>query len=93
FTSDLRGLHLHDYHVFIFLSLINNLMANAVEAIKDDGMISLVLKGSHDKIEIRIEDYGPGIPEKMREIVLDPGYTSKFDAYGTPSTGIGLSYV
>ncbi|MGG1754205.1 sensor histidine kinase [Bacillus pumilus] len=79
--------------VFIFLSLINNLMANAVEAIKDDGMISLVLKGSHDKIEIRIEDDGPGIPEKMREIVFDPGYTSKFDAYGTPSTGIGLSYV
>lgn len=29
----------------------------------------------------------------MRDIVFDPGYTSKFDAYGTPSTGIGLSYV
>lgn len=29
----------------------------------------------------------------MREIVFDPGYTSKFDANGTPSTGIGLSYV
>ncbi|BBP86859.1 hypothetical protein BsIDN1_04770 [Bacillus safensis] len=29
----------------------------------------------------------------MREIVFDPGYTSKFDAFGTPSTGIGLSYV
>ncbi|KAE9713302.1 ATP-binding protein, partial [Escherichia coli] len=35
----------------------------------------------------------PGIPKKMREIVFDPGYTSKFDAFGTPSTGIGLSYV
>lgn len=93
FTSDIRGIHLHDYHVFIFLSLINNLMANAVEAIKDTGMISLELKGSHDKIEIRIEDDGPGIPIKMREIVFDPGYTSKFDAFGTPSTGIGLSYV
>lgn len=64
FTSDIKGIHLHDYHVFIFLSLINNLMANAVEAIKDTGMISLELKGSHDKIEIRIEDDGPGIPKK-----------------------------
>lgn len=93
FTSDIRGIHLHDYHVFIFLSLINNLMANAVEAIEDNGTISLVLKGIHDKIEVRIEDDGPGIPEKLREVVFDPGYTSKFDALGTPSTGIGLSYV
>ncbi|OLP65729.1 Sensor histidine kinase GlnK [Bacillus pumilus] len=93
FESDIRGIHLHDYHVIIFLSLINNLVANAVEAIEDNGTISIMLKGIHDKIEVRIEDDGPGIPEKLKEVVFDPGYTSKFDAFGTPSTGIGLSYV
>ncbi|MGE6631921.1 ATP-binding protein [Bacillus sp. NPDC077027] len=93
FHAEVRGLHLHDYHVFIFLSLVNNLMANAVEAIEETGTIRLILKGIHDKIEVRIEDDGPGIPEKLEEVVFDPGYTSKFDALGTPSTGIGLSYV
>ncbi|WP_353853894.1 sensor histidine kinase [Bacillus sp. Bos-x628] len=93
FKSDIQGIHMQDFHVFIFLSLINNLMSNAVEAIEDNGTISLVLKGIDDKLEIRIEDDGPGIPEKLREIVFDPGYTSKFDEFGTPSTGIGLSYV
>ncbi|MFS0655419.1 ATP-binding protein [Bacillus sp. 179-C3.3 HS] len=93
FQSEIRGIHLHDYHVFIFLSLINNLVANAVEAIEGQGTIMIVLKGIHDKIEVRIEDDGPGIPDKLKEVVFDPGYTSKFDAHGTPSTGIGLSYV
>lgn len=32
----------------------------------------------------------PGFPRKSVTL-FDPGFTSKYDEFGTPSTGIGLS--
>jgi two-component system sensor histidine kinase YcbA len=69
-------------------------MANAVEAIQRQGSIRLSLyRRADDMLECRVEDDGPGIPEKVGDVVFEPGYTSKYDEFGTPSTGIGLSYV
>ncbi|MFP7490946.1 ATP-binding protein [Bacillus paralicheniformis] len=82
------------YHVYTVLSVINNIMANAVEAIQRQGSIRLSLyRRADDMLECRVEDDGPGIPEKVGDVVFEPGYTSKYDEFGTPSTGIGLSYV
>ncbi|MEK3813418.1 MULTISPECIES: sensor histidine kinase [Bacillus] len=82
------------YHVYTVLSVINNIMANAVEAIQKQGSIRLSLyRCGDDMLECRVEDDGPGIPEKVGDVVFEPGYTSKYDEFGTPSTGIGLSYV
>ncbi|MGM5005530.1 ATP-binding protein [Bacillus licheniformis] len=82
------------YHVYTVLSVINNIMANAVEAIQKQGSIRLSLyRRGDDMLECRVEDDGPGIPEKVGDVVFEPGYTSKYDEFGTPSTGIGLSYV
>ncbi|MFN2746441.1 ATP-binding protein [Bacillus sp. z60-18] len=82
------------YHVYTILSMINNIMANAVEAIEKNGRIRLSLfRNEEGMLECRIEDDGPGIPEKIGDVVFEPGYTSKYDEFGTPSTGIGLSYV
>ena len=38
-------------------------------------------------------DDGPGIAQKYKKLVFKPGFTSKYDRAGTPSTGIGLSYI
>jgi two-component system sensor histidine kinase YcbA len=90
-------LHIDDdhprYHVYMVLSLINNLLANAVEAIEEKGYVSLHVKRKDQFVEFRICDNGPGIAPKQKELIFTAGYTKKFDAAGNPSTGIGLSYV
>ncbi len=80
-------------HVYTLLSLINNLTANAVEAILNKGIIKISVRRLNDFIEFRVSDNGPGIPPKKRKVIFTPGYTSKYDVSGKPSTGIGLSYV
>jgi two-component system, sensor histidine kinase YcbA len=92
FTYKINGNH-PDYHVYTILSIINNIVANAVEALADEGMIEIRMAQELDFIEFRIEDNGPGIPPKHRELIFKPGFTSKYDRYGNPSTGIGLFYV
>ena len=81
------------YHVYMVLSLINNLLANAVEAIKEEGYVSLHVKRKDQFAEFCISDNGPGIAPKQKEVIFTAGYTKKFDEAGNPSTGIGLSYV
>ncbi len=65
FYCSIEGEH-DEYHVFIVLSIINNLTANAVEAMDEEGMISLRLhKLNESMVEFQVEDNGPGISEKI----------------------------
>lgn len=80
-------------HVYTLLSLINNLVANAVEAILNKGTIKISVRCLDEFITFRVSDNGPGIPPKKRKVIFTPGYTSKYDVSGKPSTGIGLYYV
>jgi signal transduction histidine kinase len=43
---------------------------------------------SENSVIIDIEDNGPGIPEEMRDKILQPFFTTK---KGTDGTGLGLS--
>lgn len=79
-------------HVYTILSLVNNLVANAVEAIKQAGTIQLSFTKVGDSIDIRISDTGMGIAPNKLELIFKPGYTTKFDVDGNPSTGVGLPY-
>ena len=81
------------FHVYTILSLINNLVSNAVEAIKEKGLIKISICRIENYIEFRVSDNGVGIPEKKMALIFQPGYTTKYDSSGNPSTGIGLSYV
>ncbi|WP_255294853.1 ATP-binding protein [Bacillus sp. AFS041924] len=92
FVSQIKGQHPH-YHIYLMLSFINNLVANAVEAIEHEGTILLSIEKNDDWIESRVIDNGPGIALKNKELIFKPGYTSKYSDDGTPSTGIGLSYI
>ena len=92
FLYSVEGNH-PNYHVYIVLSLINNLVANAVEAIKEKGSVSISLRELSDTVEFQVADTGPGVPLKYVDVIFQPGFTSKYDDLGTPSTGIGLSYV
>ncbi|MBM7588244.1 two-component system sensor histidine kinase YcbA [Bacillus pakistanensis] len=92
FSYNINGSHPH-YHIYTILSIVNNLVANAVEAIKVKGAINIEVSLKHHSVQFQIEDDGPGILDKNRELIFKPGFTSKFDGMGNPSTGIGLTFV
>lgn len=75
------------------LALMNNLVANAVEAIEEEGTIHIAINTSKDFTTITVKDTGIGIPKNLIPVIFDPGYTTKFNSEGVPSTGIGLSHV
>jgi two-component system sensor histidine kinase YcbA len=81
------------YRTFIILSLLNNLVANAVEAINGTGQITLTIERLHDMIKMTVHDNGHGVSPKNKQYIFEPGFTTKFDQNGTASNGIGLSYI
>jgi len=82
-------------HVFLLLSILGNLTANAVEAIKDRGTVSITIIGGigDGRLHIRIKNTGSFIPARRLPLVFRPGYTTKFDSSGKASSGVGLTYV
>jgi two-component system, sensor histidine kinase YcbA len=75
------------------LALLNNITANAVEAIVEKGKIDIDIFEKLDFITFIIKDSGTGIPEEDLSIIFEPGYTTKFNDHGVAATGIGLSHV
>lgn len=92
FSYEINGVH-PPYHAFSLLSLLNNLVSNSVEAIKEKGHIHIAVNREDHILLIKVADNGPGIPKNRRELIFHPGYTTKFDSSGKSSNGIGLTYV
>ena len=69
--------------------VLMNLMQNAIDAIKNDGMVTLsVNKTADNEIEIMIKDNGAGMLPEIRSKIFNLYYTTK-----AKGTGIGLSIV
>ncbi|MEH7109341.1 MULTISPECIES: sensor histidine kinase [Bacillaceae] len=92
YEVSISGAHLH-YRTFILFSLINNLVANAVESIHEKGKIELLVERINEKIKIVVSDNGSGISEKNKPYIFEPGFTTKYDETGMASNGIGLSHI
>ncbi|MDF2676475.1 MAG: hypothetical protein K0Q97_775 [Bacillota bacterium] len=79
------------YSVF---TILNNLITNAIDAIKKSGYIKIVQYTDDDNIVFTVSDSGGGIDEQLIPYIFNPGFTTKFDdKTGVSSTGIGLSHV
>ncbi|MGM0458496.1 MAG: sensor histidine kinase, partial [Bacteroidota bacterium] len=50
--------------------------------------LTLSTKSDNGQILIEVQDNGPGIPEEMKDLILQPFFTTK---KGTDGTGLGLS--
>lgn len=84
--------NLHTTRIYLFVSVLNNLVANAVEAIDERGRIGVEVDLHAGEIEWQVWDNGPGILPDDAAYVFQTGFTTKYDAEGNPSTGIGLSH-
>jgi signal transduction histidine kinase len=67
-----------------------NLLANAIEALGESGLIEIVTERDGACARVDIIDNGPGIPENIRSHVFDPFFTTKNVGEGT---GLGLDTV
>jgi two-component system NtrC family sensor kinase len=67
---------------------VMNLIANAIDAIHDQGTITITTERIGDEYAISVTDSGHGIPEELRQRVLEPFFTTKPVGKGT---GLGLS--
>lgn len=75
------------------LAVLNNIVANAIEAIEKEGTIDMAVYCDASITHFVIKNDGPAIPAGELAVIFDPGYTTKFNAQGFASTGIGLSHV
>ncbi|MTI88284.1 MAG: GHKL domain-containing protein [Balneolaceae bacterium] len=70
--------------------VFTNILSNAIQAIKEEGVIEISTAASKDKAIIEISDNGKGIEEEVLTKIFDPFYTTKEPGQGT---GLGLSIV
>jgi signal transduction histidine kinase len=67
---------------------IGNLGQNALQAMTEGGRLAVGTRWEGDRIEIRVEDTGPGVPPEMQEKVFEPFFSTK-----VTGTGLGLPLV
>lgn len=72
----------------LFEWVIENLIKNALDAIKGKGDISIVVKDEGNRVLIDVSDSGRGIPSKSLKTVFQPGFTTKKRGWGL---GLSLS--
>jgi two-component system NtrC family sensor kinase len=80
----------------VILNLINNAFYAVSEKSKSYNQdsvptVSVSTKRVGDRIEIRVDDNGNGIPEAIREKIFQPFFTTKQAGQGT-GLGLSLSY-
>ncbi|WCB96235.1 kinase [Baekduia alba] len=87
FEEDLPKLAVHGSELN---QVWTNLIDNAVDALGQDGTITIRARVEGPCVRVDIGDDGPGIPEAARRRVLEPFYTTKEPGKGT---GLGLDTV
>lgn len=65
---------------------IENLMKNAIDAMKGRGKLSIEIEQDKHLIKIAVVDSGKGIPKKLFKQIFEPGFTTKKRGWG-----LGLS--
>ena len=65
---------------------IENLVKNAIDAMKGKGKLSVVIEEDAKFVKIKVTDSGKGIPKNQFKSVFEPGFTTKKRGWG-----LGLS--
>ncbi|MCK8058630.1 MULTISPECIES: sensor histidine kinase [unclassified Fusibacter] len=79
---------------YAIISVLNNLVVNAVEAIDESGLISLTVYQEDDLLKLKVEDSGAGISDGDLGMIYSPGFSTKYDGItGVMNSGVGLTHV
>jgi two-component system sensor histidine kinase YcbA len=82
------------YHYYSLITIINNLIINAIDAIDSKGEIVCSQFSDKEYIYIKIKDNGVGILKEDIKVIFKPGFTTKYNKdTGEMSSGIGLIHV
>jgi len=65
-----------------------NLVENALQAVGDSGTIAVRARAAGGRVELEVEDSGPGVDPEIRERVFEPFFSTK-----TSGSGLGLALV
>lgn len=65
---------------------IENLVKNAIDAMKGKGKLQLAIVADADAVKINVTDTGSGIQKKQFQTIFEPGFTTKKRGWG-----LGLS--
>jgi len=74
-------------HAGDLLQVISNLIANAVEALPENGTLRVKARRSNDQVYITVADNGTGISAEIAAKIFDPFFTTKRER----GTGLGLA--
>lgn len=76
------------------VSMLNNLIVNAIEACGQQGAIQVREVRREGTIALSVEDNGQGIDMQNMDFIFNPGFSTKYSKLtGTMSTGLGLAHV
>ncbi|TAJ23511.1 MAG: hypothetical protein EPO68_02930 [Planctomycetota bacterium] len=67
---------------------VRNLVANAIDVQPNGGWIGVSLVERDGSLEIAVADAGPGVPDALRDKILEPFFTTRAEG-----TGLGLALV
>lgn len=72
----------------LFSWVLENIIKNAVDAMKGEGSIDILITDQSQFVYIDISDTGTGIPKAQQKTIFEPGFTTKQRGWG-----LGLSLV
>ena len=87
-TTDFSAPDVLECYASLFNQAAMNLLSNAIDAIEDQGRITITTGESGGWFELVVADTGRGVPEAVRERVFEPFFTTKGVGAGM---GLGLS--
>lgn len=78
---------LHGDHGLLQQALVNVLI-NALQATPEHGEIAIAAQHIDSRVEVTVQDQGPGVSAEVADRIFDPFFTTKPEGEGT---GLGLS--
>ena len=76
-----------EVHAGEMLQVLSNLVANAIDALPENGILYISVKRSGDEAHVTVADNGSGIPALILPRIFDPFFTTKKEH----GTGLGLA--